>query len=93
MLRVWRFAQFHPRRRYNLPSIEGEKNTMEGWWQQSDGRWFFQWSTATKLNRFERSNVEHDMLAKPNFQQSLCCRPLRATNDGPVQVVRAICRY
>ena len=51
-----------------LPSIEGEKNTMEGWWQQSDGRVVLSVVNGHQVKiALNGSNVEHDVLAQADF--------------------------
>ena len=51
-----------------LPSIEGEKNTMEGWWQQSDGRLVLSVVNGHQVKiALNGSNVEHDVLAQAEF--------------------------
>ena len=51
-----------------MPSIEGEKNTMEGWWQQSDGTLVLSVVNAHLVKvALKESNVRHDILDQAEF--------------------------
>ena len=52
----------------SLPSIEGEKNTMEGWWQQADGTLVLSVVNGHAVEiELNESDVEHDILAQAEF--------------------------
>ena len=51
-----------------LPSIEGEKNAMEGWWQQADGTLVLSVVNGHRVEiALNASEVSHDVLAQAEF--------------------------
>ena len=53
---------------YALPSIEGEKVSQEGWWQQDDGTLVLSIVNGHAVNiTINGSDVEHDVLAQAEF--------------------------
>lgn len=52
----------------SLPSIEGVKNTQEGWWQQEDGTLVLSVMNGHAVNiTVNGSDVAHDVLAQADF--------------------------
>ena len=51
-----------------LPSIEGEKNSKEGWWQQEDGTLVLSVVNGHHVEiALNNSNVQHDVLSQAEF--------------------------
>ena len=52
----------------SLPSIEGEKNTQQGWWQQNDGTLVLSIANGHPVNiTLNGSDVDNDVLKQAEF--------------------------